>query len=463
MATTHNNPKSMHDHTNKDNNSQSIIKLNIDENALCNSLQLPIDGLSDDAKKILESVTETYQCSRDIVLSAMYAAVGAAVGKRIRIYDGKYYNYPCLWIVVVAPSGSNKSTPVRQILRPLIDRDSANYKLYKDEMKAYRKAQDDSVEKPIFKQLLISDSTPEARNKALSISTNGILLYRDEIKGFLDDIGRYTRSGEVSQLLSIYDNDNIVINRKSDDTLLIEQPFMSILGTIQPDVLADAFGRDLLMNNGFVQRWMFVYPDDVPPSMYSESSVSQPIISMWNDYINRLLDFDFASNRLGMLYITNEAKQLYVDYYDKLQLKKSGACGYMASVYAKLQIMVERWAGITHLLGNEPDMSRILPEEMEYSVRCMDYFERCAEKVYMKLTEGKRQPEVKSMGKEEMIANVYHLTNPISQSAVADALGCSKQFISKCLKKYPKLTGCRLTDIESAETEIDTEKYVSTT
>lgn len=456
MATTYNNPKSTHDHTHKDNNFQSIIKLNIDENALYNSLQLPIDGLSDDAKKILESVTETYQCSRDIVLSAMYAAVGAAVGKKMRIYDGKYYNYPCLWIAVVAPSGSNKSTPVRQILRPLTDRDSANYKLYKEEMKAYRKAQDDSIEKPIFKQLLISDSTPEARNKALSVSTNGILLYRDEIKGFLDDIGRYTRSGEVSQLLSVYDNDNIIVNRKSDDTLLIEQPFMSILGTIQPDVLADAFGRDLLMNNGFVQRWMFVYPDNVPPSMYSESSMPQSIISMWNDYINRLLDFDFASNRLGTLYITNEAKQLYVDYYDKLQLKKYGACDYMASIYAKLQIMVERWAGIAHLLGNEPDMSRILPEEMEYSVRCMDYFERCAEKVYMKLTEGKRQPESKTMRKEEMIANVYHLTNPISQSAVADALGCSKQFISKCLKKYPKLTGCRLTDIESTETEIDT-------
>lgn len=439
MATTYNNPKSTHDHTNKDTNSQSIIKLNIDKNALCNNLQLPIDGLSDDAKKILESVTETYQCSRDIVLSAMYAAVGAAVGKRIRIYDGKYYNYPCLWIAVVAPSGSNKSTPVRQILRPLIDRDSANYKLYKDEMKAYRKAQDDSVEKPIFKQLLISDSTPEARNKALSISTNGILLYRDEIKGFLDDIGRYTRSGEVSQLLSVYDNDNIIVNRKSDDTLLIEQPFMSILGTIQPDVLADAFGRDLLMNNGFVQRWMFVYPDDVPPSMYSESCMPKPIISMWNDYINRLLDFDFASNRLGTLYIANETKQLYVDYYNKLQLKKYGACGFMDSTLSKLQIMVERWAGITHLLGNEPDMSRILPEEMEYSVRCMDYFERCFRKVYIKLTEGRKQPEAKQPTKEQLIAMCYNSCSPKSKQAFADAIGVSRPFVSRAVNKYPML------------------------
>lgn len=181
----------LHQDTDKDNNSLSIIKLNIDENALGNNLQLPVDGLSDAAREILDAVTQAYQCSRDIVLSAMYAAVGAAVGKKMRIYDGKYYNYPCLWIAVVAPSGSNKSTPIRQILRPLIDRDAANYKLYKDELKAYRKAQDENADKPIFKQLLLSDSTPEARNKALSINTNGILLYRDEIKGFLDDIGRY--------------------------------------------------------------------------------------------------------------------------------------------------------------------------------------------------------------------------------------------------------------------------------
>ena len=135
-----------------------------------------------------------------------------------------------------------------------------------------------------------------------------------------------------------------------------------------------------------------------------------------------MLNFDFASNGLSTLYITDEAKLLYIDYYNKLQLKKSGACGYMASVYAKLQIMVERWAGITHLLGNEPGMSRILPEEMEYSVRCMDYFERCAEKVYMKLTEGRKQPEAKAMGNEEMTARLFFANNPPSNQDLEEGI-----------------------------------------
>ena len=134
----------------------------------------------------------------------------------------------------------------------------------------------------------------------------------------------------------------------------------------------------------------------------------------------------------------------------------------MGSVYAKLQIMVQRWAGITHMLGKDLGVDYILPEEMEYSVRCMNYFERCAEKVYMRLTEGRKQPEARPIGKEQMIANVYHLTNPVSQSAVAEALGVSKQFISKCLKKYPKLTGCRLTDIEDTDTQNNIDNIAST-
>lgn len=439
------------------------MNISVNNKTLSDVLVLPIDGLSANAQEIIREVSEVYHCSRDIVLAAMFSAVGVAVGKKIRISDSKYFNYPCLWACAVAPSGSNKSTPVRFILQPLKDRDANEYKAYREELKVFKDSKDEHKERPIFRQLLLSDSTPEARNQVLSTSHNGILLYRDEIKGFLDDIGRYNKSGEVSQLLSVFDSDNIVINRKSDDTLLVEEPFMGVLGTIQPDVLADTFGNNLLMNNGFNQRWLFVYPDENPSAMYSEKSISKEVREAWSSYINALLDADFKAGGCDTVYIIDEAKRLYIEYYNELQVKKQSTDdSYMCAVYSKLQIIVERWALITHLLGDNTGMSRILPKEMEYSIRCMGYFERCAEKVYMKLTENRKQPEAKTMGKEEMIANVYHLTNPVSQSAVADAIGVSKQYISKCLKKYPKLTGCRLTDTESIDIQQDINKTAST-
>lgn len=437
------------------------MKLRINPEELTSYL-LPVDGLSGNAQAILNAVAETYQCSRDIVLAAMFAATSIAVGKRVCIYDGKYYNYPCLWLCVVAPSGSNKSIPVRHILRPLIERDAASYQVYKSEIKEWRKAQDDNLEEPIFRQLMINDTTPEARNKALAVNGNGILLYRDEIKGALDDIGRYAKSGEVSQWLSIYDSDNITINRKSEDTLLIEHPFMGILGGIQPDVLSDAFGRDLLMNNGFNQRWLFVYPNGTPPPMYSDKSVPREITGAWNTYITQLLDFDFAANDLHTLYITDEAKQVYVDYYNSLQAKKADADSYMGAVYSKLQIQVQRWAGIAHLLGNQPGMSRILPEEMMFSTQCMNYFERCAEKVYSKLIEGKRSDSAKPMGTEEMIARLFFATNPPSIQAFADGIGVSRQHVSKCLKKYERLRSCGCVGTQVVDNVVDIEESGAT-
>ena len=440
------------------------MKFTVDNDTLAGSLSLPIDGLSPEAQAIIQGYADGYQCNRDFITASIFTAVSTAVGKRICSDDGRYKNYFPFYICLVAPSGSNKTTPMREVLRPLTNRNTANYEAFREAMKKYDaevKAGNENADKPVYRQLIISDSTPESRIKALSENPN-VLLVSDEIATMLYNMNRYNKSGEVPQLISIWSVDDIIINRKSETALLIKEPCLSIIGGTQPDVLADTFGSDYFMSSGFNQRWLFVYPDDIPPAMYSESKVSKEISDAWNEYINGLLDFDFASNGLGTLYITDKAKKLYIDYYNKLQLKKSGACGYMASVYAKLQIMVERWAGIAHLLGNEPDMSRILPEEMEYSVRCMDYFERCAEKVYMKLTEGKRQPEAKAMGKEEMIANVYRLTNPVSQSAVADALGVTQQYISKCLKKYPKLSSCRLYNSEYIENEEDIAKIDTT-
>lgn len=419
---------------------------------------LPVDGLSPNATEMLRKVASSLQCPVDIALSAMFATVGVTMGKRVIIDDGKYRNYPCLWVCVVAPSGSNKSTPIRFFLQPLKDRDSYNYGVYREELRAYRQAGDDKGDKPVFKQYVISDSTPEARNQVLSVNPNGILLYRDELKGMIDDFCRYAKSGELSQMLSMFDSDTIVVNRKSDEPLLIKDPFMSIIGSIQPSVLVDTFGNDNMMNNGFNQRWLFCYPESGMPEMYNDVSIPQSVISDWKDFIYNLIMYDFSVMG-GKIYIRGEAKRVYIDYYNSLQIKKAGADDYLSSVYSKLQIHVIRWAGVAHILGNSPTSIDITPEEMEYSVRCMDYFERCALKVYRMLLEGRgNRHEVKSMGKEEMIANVYHCTSPVSQRAVADALGITKQYVSKCLKKYPKLTGCRLTDSEISDTESDTDK-----
>ena len=255
------------------------MKFVTDSAALSDRLVLPIDGLSEETQAIIEGYAKGYQCNRDIITAAVFMAASTAIGKRACTDDGRYKNYFPFFICVVAPSGSNKSTPMREVLRPLSERNAANYEAFREEMKQYEmevKAGNENAEKPRFRQLIISDSTPESRTKALMENPN-VLLVSDEIATMLYNLNRYNRSGEVPQLLSVWSMDDVIINRKSEMPQLIREPFLSIIGGTQPDVLADTFGSDYFMSSGFNQRWLFVYPDDEPPAMYSESYVSTEI------------------------------------------------------------------------------------------------------------------------------------------------------------------------------------------
>ena len=46
---------------------------------------LPVDGLSPNATEMLRKVASSLQCPVDIALSAMFATVGVAIGKRVII------------------------------------------------------------------------------------------------------------------------------------------------------------------------------------------------------------------------------------------------------------------------------------------------------------------------------------------------------------------------------------------
>jgi hypothetical protein len=414
------------------------VAFSIHTDSISENLEIPIDGLLPDIQRIITSVADCYGCSRDIVTSSVFCAVGTAVGKLITIRDGKFTNYMAFWLCHVARSGSNKSQPVKWVLQPLIDADRKNYLLYKNEYDAWKieGGTESGEPKPVFHQHLLCDSTPEARNKVLSDNPNGILLYRDEVKGLLDDFGRYNKSGEVAQMLSIFDATDVTINRKSDEPLLLERPYLSLIGGIQPSILADAFGKEQLMGNGFVPRWLFVYPDDTPPIPYRDCTIDEGVTRMWSNLITHLADFDFSQIDNEML-LCGGAKEIYIDYYNECQNKIGESDDYMAAVYSKLQILVIRWAGVAQLLSQNKIQKEIMPLTMQYSVSCMRYFERSAKKVYdvLKSRESGSEP----LTKERLLAYVCNSFEVKNKQLLADALGQERSAVSRAANKYPML------------------------
>lgn len=402
--------------------------------------QLPIYALRWEVQKIIEHYAEVFQCPRDFIISAVFGVVGTMCGRHVTIFDGKYRNHPNLWICHVAPSGSNKSSPIKALMQPMNQEESRRYKEFREKFKEFKRNTDE--EEPTLNQLTVSDVTPEGLYKILdgrAESKDGLLLYRDEIKGFIDDMGRYHNSGEVSNYLSIWDGTTFPVTRKTQPPMYIENPFLCIMGGIQPDVFSEAFKRDLA-GVGFVQRWLFAYPDEIQKALYSDSILDAKYETAWNEIFEKLL----AINDMELT-LSNEAKQVYIDYYNETISRTDDADSYLSSMLSKLRIHVLKWCAITHILscsdnagGGQyfvlPSSLEITADEMRYSVECMRYFEYCGTRA-LNLVVGEGQ--IKKPTKEQLIKDLVSLVgiDKMNITKFAEGIDVSRQYVSKVIKK----------------------------
>ena len=396
---------------------------------MINKLCLPFECLKVEIQGIIKNFAEVYQCDADIIVSSIYAIASIAVNKSIKLFDGKYTNYPSMWICHVAPSGSNKSAPVKMLYKPINELNEEAVMAYYEELRNTDRGDGSNKSKPICKKLSLTDTTPEAIYKALSFMPQ--MICRDEIKGMIDDFDRYNRSGIISNLLSIWDSTCFCIDRKTEDPAFIREPFLDILGGIQPGLLKSTFGNPQLMVSGFNQRILFVFPDKVPVNYYSDKQLSEDVMPYWSNFVRELMNLEPTT-----LSLTPEAKDCYRTYYNMLQDQKASADDYMQYVYSKLQIIILRWSIVTHLLWETTfetyHKDGISGDEMLQSVQCMLYFESAAEKVYQEISGGMYQ----GYTKEQSLKILYNsYGGEVNLQKMADALGCSRQYVSKAVNK----------------------------
>ena len=105
--------------------------------------------------------------------------------------------------------------------------------------KATRKKDDPQPLKPVCKRMVISDTTTEALCLRLKENPQGLLLYRDELAGWIGSFNQYKKSGsDEAHFLSIWSGKAVRVDRKTDEQFLyVENPNLSIVGGIQPGIL----------------------------------------------------------------------------------------------------------------------------------------------------------------------------------------------------------------------------------
>ena len=271
-------------------------------------------------------------------LTALLAGFSAChrIGTRIVLLRRSGYSqHPAIFATIVANPGSMKSEIRKRFaVKPLLGIQENMIELFKLATKERKETETEyrfmSKEErkaeypeglPEFperaKSIFVDDPTFEAL--ALNFyhyQDQAILYSKDELKGIFDSLNKYRggKGSDETQLLSLYDGDELSINRASGGSTFVKNTSLSIFGTIQPRVLAMLWGdgQDV---NGMFSRFNYCWQPDMCTIIRTEDDEYQ------NCPLDKPLEELFNQAHVTepkLYYLSKAAYNRYANYYNFL-------------------------------------------------------------------------------------------------------------------------------------------------
>lgn len=358
------------------------------------SLKLPIDGLPCGLQGIILDYAKALNAPTEFVTAVAFQAIAQAAGNRFRWSNDLYTNFPQFYFALMGGSSDRKSTTMNNLFKPLSKIDDLKRKSW---------FADKSEDKKPLEYNIIDDYTLEGLQLKLSHNPNGVTTFCDEILSFFGSFDKY-RNGKTDEkfyLTAFATSKSYTVVRVSKE-LSIENPIPRIIGGFQPD-LVDYFRGSKMLSDGMLPRFLWVFmPDDF---IYENAKIDiRGTSKQWENIINKI----FYRQSLVNIIFDKNAQELYDRFKDKHceERNKKVLFGYEAAVCGKLEIyaimvaMVVCVARAAEDSKDFPDELVIYGKDMEYSIKCMDYFRKSAMQVYKMIT---GESSEKKIGKYEWV------------------------------------------------------------
>lgn len=384
---------------------------------------LPIYEFRSDLQEMLHTIDTHIKSHPDYLAASMIALTAGLLGNKVILNAAGYENSPGLGIILVGRSTNGKSDPIKRFRKPIDEAENLFHKIACKEHASWVSTKDPkAIDKPHEKKFIEDDFTYEKLCEDLCFNPNGLIIVRDEIRSWVEDWGRYNKSGEGTKYITLLDGGRIRLSRKNSDIdIVISNALVSILGGIQVRNLKKVFTEDLI-TSGFMPRLLFCFPD-VRLKKRCREPLPQNVMEPWADRVKAIIDI--TPRRLTL---EPAAESLYYDYVDAMDKKQAWCTNDdYAALYGKEEINILRLTLATHFLSNKSDLRIIDKDEIYYNIELMKYFEKNWIKTYKATTSGAR-----IMSKEELIRYLLTHGNPkAQQTSIADVVGVSKQYVSR--------------------------------
>ncbi|MGE5755631.1 MAG: YfjI family protein, partial [Planctomycetaceae bacterium] len=403
----------------------------------------------------LKDIAARACCPLDLPAMAAVVSVAATVGRKVAIRPKRYDDWtvvPNLWGMGVLPPGWLKSHCLEGPKTPLARLEieaqeehtralgefaiaeavaATQIEAAKGALKAAAKRGKDGVAvpdeslrnlaaetlakptmvPPTLRRYIVNDATVEKLGELLAENPNGLLLFRDELMGFLKSLEKQGHEGDRAFYLESWNGTgSYTYDRIGRGTLFIPSNTVSILGGIQPGKLAayvreHGSGDD---DDGFISRFQLaVYPDTDQPFVNVDSWPDTAAKNLAYSVFGALADLDpgtigaMADDQgpAGIPYLrfADDAQPFFDDWRLELETEKirsSREASNLIAHLAKYRSLMPSLALLFHLVevaGGEASGPVSLKSAKRAAAWC-DYLEAHARRIYQAAFDGDPEP-----------------------------------------------------------------------
>lgn len=367
------------------------------------------------------------KCDSGFVALPALAVLASAVGMTRRIDLGGEWTEPAVfWCCDVGESGGRKSPAAELSARLAVARQKkllAEYKAAADahqQEAADRRRQrreeggrkgggkdDDDPPPPKLARVAVSDITIEKLSSLLDDNPRGLLLYRDELAGWLGSFGRYKGKGggtDEPNWLSIHRADAVIYDRKTGDkiTVFVPHAAVSVSGTIQPGKLRRLLGPEL-MESGFAARVLFCYPPRTPKE-YVEGGIAATVKAAAERSLAALYDLAPGVDADGLpapvlVRLSAPALARWKRFVGEWGQRQFDTDGDLAADLAKLEGYAARFALLHHLVEAGPgaDAAPVRVASVEAGIRLVGWAAYETARIYHTLHESEEAADLRRL------------------------------------------------------------------
>ncbi len=400
-------------------------------------LAFPLFVFPASIRKLIEEAQEIVGFPKDFFAGGILAAASVAIGNsvQLRVRDTQI-EAPVLYLALVGAPGINKTHPLNFAFKAILEKDKENYKKYIAQLAAYKtEIQNNKKDKelianePKLSQFIASDITTEALINLHSINKRGICYFRDELLGWINDLNRYRKGSDEQMWLSNFSRQPIKYDRKTGENrhLQIHSPFISVVGTIQTEVIHNLSSGDK-SHNGFLDRILFIFPQNVVKStIFNNSKIQKHLIDNYSKIIEQLLNTPYLEGKNYLIFSKNAYKKTN-SWYGEFSKKYNNLqdTDFRKNIIPKIEIYTFRFAIILQMLhwADNPTMysdKEVAEEVMQKAISLGKYFYHTAvairEKINMPMSEAEEKKiTVKQLKKHGFslreIAEIFGVTHP---------------------------------------------------